>query len=102
MVIPLLSGSKRWKKQPSSHIITPICTKKITVWDPDYTTNFATQFRPIPLIGDCHPSYIDPDYGRDPYWDTEVYNQDLLQFQHVLDDIELYNENSPQQSTDNL
>ena len=26
-------------------------------------------------------NYIDPDYGRDPYWDTEIYYRDLLQFQ---------------------
>ena len=30
------------------------------------------------------------DNGRDPYWDSEIYNQELLQFQHVLDDIEHY------------
>ena len=46
---------------------------------------------PIPLVDDINPTYIDPDYGRDPYWDTELYNQDLLQFQYVLDDIEHYN-----------
>ena len=25
-----------------------------------------------------------PDYGSDQYWDTELYNQDSLQFQYVL------------------
>ena len=43
------------------------------------------------MIDDYNPTYIDPDYGRDPYWDTEIYNQDLLQVQYVLDDIEHYN-----------
>ena len=42
------------------------------------------------MIDDYNPTYIDPDYGRDPYWDTEIYNQDLLQLQYVLDDIEHY------------
>ena len=65
--------------------------KPILVWDPDYTTTFTTRFRPIPLVDDYSPTYIDPDYGRDPYWDTELYNQDLLQFQYVLDDVEHYN-----------
>ena len=45
---------------------------------------------PIPLIDNYIPTYIDPEYRRDPYWDTEIYNRYLLQFQHVLDDIELY------------
>ena len=70
---------------------THLFQKPIPVWDPDYTTTFATRFRPIPLIDDYNPTYIDPDYGRDPHWDTEVYNQDLLQFQYVLDDSEHYN-----------
>ena len=62
----------------------------IPVWNPNFTTNFNSQFRPNPLIDDYNPAYINPAYGSDPYWDTELYNQDLLQFQHVLDDIELY------------
>ena len=44
---------------------------------------------PIPLIENSNLTYIDPDNDKDPYWDTEIYNQ------HVLDDIELY-----QRSTD--
>ena len=35
--------------------------KLIPVWDPDYTTNFTSRFRPIPLIDDYNPTYIDPD-----------------------------------------
>ena len=69
---------------------THLFQKPIPVWDPDYTTTFTTRFRPIPLIDDYNPTYIDPDYGRDPYWDIEIYNQDLLQFQYVLDDIAHY------------
>ena len=42
------------------------------------------------MIDDYNPTFIDPDYGRDPYWDIEIYNQDLLQFQYVLDDIAHY------------
>ena len=70
---------------------THLFQKPIPVWDPDYTTTFTTRFRPIPLIDDYNPTYIDPDYGRDPYWDTEFYNHDLFQFQYVLDDIDHYN-----------
>ena len=57
------------------------------IWDPNYTTNFTTRFRTTPLIDDYNPTYIDPYYGRDPH---EIYYQDLLQFQHNLDDIEVY------------
>ena len=70
---------------------THLFQKPIPVWDPDYTTTFTTRFRPIPLVDNYNPTYIDPDYGRDPYWDSEIYNQELLQFQYVLDDIEHYN-----------
>ena len=73
----------------TTHNNTQLYQKPILVWDPDYTT-FTTRFRPIPLIDNYNLTYIDPDYSGDPYWDTEIYNQDLLQFQHVLDDIELY------------
>ena len=85
-----------WQQQMEKATIitynnTHLFQKPIPVWDPDYTTTFTTHFRPIPLIDDYNPTYIDPDYGRDPYWDTELYNQDSLQFQYVLDDIEHYN-----------
>ena len=73
---------------------THLFQKPIPVWDPDYTSAFNSRFRPIPLVDDYNPTYIDPDYGRDPYWDTELYNQDLLQFQYVIDDIELYNKSA--------
>ena len=73
-----------WQQQMDKAIIitynnTHLFQKPIPVWDPDYTTAFTTRFRPIPLIDDYNPTYIDPDYGRNPYWDTEIYNQDLLQ-----------------------
>ena len=81
-----------WQQQIEKAIITTynnthLFRKPIPVWDPDYTTTFTTRFRPISLIEDYNPTYIDPDYGRDPYWDIEIYNQDLLLFQYVLDDI---------------
>ena len=89
-----------WQQQMEKATIitynnTHLFQKPIPVWDPDHTTTFTTRFRPIPLIDDYNPTYIDPDYGRDPYWDTEIYNQDLLQFQYVLDDIEHYNKTEP-------
>ena len=85
-----------WQQQMDKAIITTynnthLFQKPIPVWYPDNTTTFTTRFRPIPLIDEYNPTYINPDYGRDPFWDTEIYNQDPLQFQYVLDDIEHYN-----------
>ena len=49
-------------------------------YDMDYTQNFETQFRPLPLFEDYNPQYIDPDYGKDPYGDDELYDKQNLQF----------------------
>ena len=48
----------------------------------DYTKDFETQFRPLPLIEDYHPQYPDPEYGKDPYWDDELYDRQNLQFRN--------------------
>ena len=83
-----MSGFNIWEKLPILPTTTLVRIE-----------NQLTRFSPIPRIDDYNPTYIDPDYGRDPYWDTAIYNQVLLQFLQVLDDIELYNkpahENSP-------
>ena len=75
-----------------THKNTHLFQKPFPVWDPDYTSTFTTRFSPIPFVDDYNPTYIVQDYGRDPYWDTELYKQDLLQFQYVLGDIDHYNE----------
>ena len=85
-----------WQQQKEKALIitynnTHLFQKPIPVWDPDYTTTFTTRFRPIPLVGDYNPTYIDPDCGRDPFWVTELYNQGLLQFQYVIDYNDHYN-----------
>ena len=49
-------------------------------YETDHTRDFETQFRPLPLIEDYHPQYIDPEYGKDPYWDDELYDRQNLQF----------------------
>ena len=48
----------------------------------DYTKDFETHFRPLQLIEDYNPQYNDPEYGKDPYWDDELYDKENLQFQH--------------------
>ena len=44
--------------------------------------NDTTTIRLIPLIDDYNPYYSDPDYGFDPYWDANCYNQHHLYFYH--------------------
>ena len=40
----------------------------------------TTTIRLIPLMDDYNPYYPDPDYGFDPYWDNNCYNQHHLYF----------------------
>ena len=42
--------------------------------------NDTTNIRLIPLIDDYNPYYPEPDYGFDPYWDANCYNQHHLYF----------------------
>ena len=42
--------------------------------------NDTTTIRLIPLIDDYNPYYFNPDYGFDPYWDSNCYNQHHLYF----------------------
>ena len=42
--------------------------------------NDTTTIRLIPLIDDYKLYYLDPDYGFDPYWDANCYNQHQLYF----------------------
>ena len=44
----------------------------------------TTTIRLIPLIDDYNPNYSDPDYGFDPYWDVNCYNQHHLYFYRNL------------------
>ena len=46
----------------------------------DYTKDFETQFRVLPLVEDYHPHYTDPVYSKDLYWDDELYDRQNLQF----------------------
>ena len=59
-----------------------ITNKPLPDWEIDYTTDFPTRFRPLSIIEEFDPYYIDPDYNRDPFWYEELYNQQNLQFHH--------------------
>ena len=47
-----------------------------------YTKDFETQFRPLQLIEDYNPQYIDLEYEKDPYWGDELNDQENFQFRH--------------------
>ena len=51
-------------------------------YEKDYTKDFETQFRPLQLIEDYNPQYIDPEYDKDPYWDDDLYDRQSIQFRH--------------------
>ena len=46
--------------------------------------NNTSTIRLISLINDYNPYYPVPDYGFDPYWDANCYNQHHLYFYHNL------------------
>ena len=51
-------------------------------YEKNYTKDFETQFRPLQLIEDYNPQFIDPEYEKDPYWDDDLYDRQSLQFCH--------------------
>ena len=62
--------------------VTYNTNKPLPFYECDYTKDFNTPFRPLPLIEDYDPHYYDPEYRRDPYWDDELYDQFSLEFLH--------------------
>ena len=63
---------QQMKTPPTSH----------TTLDPmsNRLQNDTTTLRLIPLIDEYNPYYSDPDYGFDPFWDANCYNQHHLYF----------------------
>ena len=41
-----------------------------------------THFRPLQTVEDYNPQYYDSEYGKDPYWDEELYDKTNLQFRN--------------------
>ena len=54
--------------------------KALPTYEYDYTDNFDTQFRPLLEVVAYDPYFVDPQYGFDPYWDEEIYDQDKLEY----------------------
>ena len=57
-----------------------IIHKTLPTYEYDYTDNFDTHFRPLPEVVAYDPYFIGPQYGFDPYWDEDWYNQDKLEY----------------------
>ena len=62
----------------------------------DYTDNFETQFRPLTEVVAYNVYFVDPQYGLDPYWEEDLYNQDELEYKDTN------NKPNDQSESDNL
>ena len=63
--------------------------KTLPTYKYDYTDIFDTQFRPLPEVVAYDTYFIDPQYGLDPYWNEDLYDQDNLEYKdtyHKLND----------------
>ena len=65
-----------------TQILVHNTNKLLPDWQIDYTTDSPARFRPLSIIEDYDPYYIDPDYNRDLYWNEELYDQQNIQFHH--------------------
>ena len=57
--------------------------KTLPTYKHDYTDNFETQFRPLPEVVAYDAYFVDPQYGLDPYWDEELYDQNKLEYKNT-------------------
>ena len=73
-----------------------IIHKLFPTYEYDYTDNFDTQFRPLPEVLAHDAYFVDPQYGFDPYWDEEIYDQDKLEYKYT------YNKPNDQIECDDL
>ena len=73
-----------------------IIHKTLPTYEYDYTDNFDTQYRPLREVVAYDAYCVDPQYGLDPYWDEELYDQDKLEYKAT------YNKPSDQIECDDL
>ena len=52
--------------------------KTFPTYKHDYTEDFDTQFRPLAIVVAYQTNSVDPQYGRDPYWNEDLYDQHHL------------------------
>ena len=70
--------------------------KTLPTYNYDYTDNFDSQFRLLPEVVAYDAYFVDPQYGFDPYWDEELYDQDKLEYKDT------YNKPNDQIGSDDL
>ena len=73
-----------------------IIHKTLPTYEYDCTDNFDTQFRSLPEVVAYDAYFVDPQYGLDPYWDEELYDQDKLEYKDT------YNKPNDQIESDDL
>ena len=66
------------------------------IYEYDYTDNCETQFRPLPEVVACDKYFVKPQYGLDPYWDEDLYDQDKLKYKDT------YNKPNDQVESDEI
>ena len=87
------NSSADWQQQMT---ITPT---KLQNSDPqsDRQHYHTATLRSLPLIDNYNPYYHDPDFGFDPYWDIQIYNQHQLYFyQDYTNNVEDIEPDQPQ------
>ena len=56
-----------------------ILQKIFPTYEYHYTDDFETPFRSLPEVVAYDAYFVDPQYGFDPYWEEELYDQDKLE-----------------------
>ena len=74
---PKENSSADWQQQEVKSTPTKIYDLDLQSDRQQYNT---TTIPPLPLIDNYNPYYLDPDFGFDPYWDIQTYNQHHLHF----------------------
>ena len=70
--------------------------KTLPTYEYNYRKNFETQFRPLPEVVAYNAYFVDPQYGLDPYWYENLYDQDKLEYNDT------YNKPNDQIESDDL
>ena len=70
--------------------------KTLPTYEYDYTDNFETQFRPLPEVMAYDTYFVDRQFGLDPYWVEDLYDQEKLEYEDT------YNKLNDQIESDDL
>ena len=54
--------------------------KTLPIYKYDSTDNFEIQFRHLSEVVAYDTYFFDPQYGLDPSWDEDLYDQDTLEY----------------------